>query len=169
MRQTVSRAERLGRSVSRIPPLRRSKILVSSFAYWRGVGEALTSFSHSTRRRHRTIFFGGGCLFWLVVIWVIWLFYFLVATLVLALLAGVATIGAVWSGIGWVDEGRLALQGKAPQYRLTVRRPAPPARLPTPPVPSSGLTAELKRLGELHQSGVLTDEEFVAGKAKLLG
>ena len=154
--------------VTRIPPLRRSKILVSSFAYWRGVGDALTSMSHSTRRRHRTIFFGGGCLFWLVVIWAIWLFYFLVATLVLTFLAGVAAIGALWSGIGWIDEGRLALQGRAPQYRLPVRRPA--RRLGClGPRPPSSLTAELKRLGELHQSGVLNDEEFAAGKAKLLG
>jgi hypothetical protein len=29
--------------------------------------------------------------------------------------------------------------------------------------------AKLKELGELHQSGVLTDEEFAAQKAKLLG
>jgi hypothetical protein len=29
--------------------------------------------------------------------------------------------------------------------------------------------AQLKELGELHQSGVLTDEEFAAQKAKLLG
>jgi hypothetical protein len=29
--------------------------------------------------------------------------------------------------------------------------------------------AELKQLGELHDSGVLTDEEFAAQKAKILG
>lgn len=29
--------------------------------------------------------------------------------------------------------------------------------------------AQLKELGELHSSGVLTDEEFAAQKAKLLG
>jgi membrane protease subunit (stomatin/prohibitin family) len=29
--------------------------------------------------------------------------------------------------------------------------------------------AQLKELGELHASGVLTDEEFAAQKAKLLG
>jgi hypothetical protein len=29
--------------------------------------------------------------------------------------------------------------------------------------------AELKRLGELHESGVLTDDEFAAAKAKVLG
>lgn len=29
--------------------------------------------------------------------------------------------------------------------------------------------AQLRELGELHQSGVLTDEEFAAQKAKILG
>jgi len=35
--------------------------------------------------------------------------------------------------------------------------------------PAGGSNIEqLKQLGELHQSGVLTDEEFAAEKAKLL-
>ena len=29
--------------------------------------------------------------------------------------------------------------------------------------------AELQQLADLHASGVLTDEEFAAGKAKILG
>ena len=29
--------------------------------------------------------------------------------------------------------------------------------------------AQLKQLGDLHTAGVLTDEEFAAAKAKLLG
>jgi hypothetical protein len=39
------------------------------------------------------------------------------------------------------------------------------------PAPAAGADpiAQLKELGELHQSGVLTDEEFAAQKAKLLG
>ena len=39
----------------------------------------------------------------------------------------------------------------------------PPA--PPPPDPID----QLKQLGELHSQGVLTDEEFAAQKAKLLG
>jgi Short C-terminal domain len=39
----------------------------------------------------------------------------------------------------------------------------PPA--PPPPDPIE----QLKQLGELHRQGVLTDEEFAAQKAKLLG
>ncbi len=34
---------------------------------------------------------------------------------------------------------------------------------------SSDSMAELKQLGELHTAGVLTDEEFSAAKAKILG
>lgn len=41
------------------------------------------------------------------------------------------------------------------------------------PAPSSGITSQdterLAELGRLHDSGVLTDEEFAAQKAKILG
>jgi len=43
---------------------------------------------------------------------------------------------------------------------------------PAPAAPAGGgedTMAQLKELGELHASGVLTDEEFAAQKAKLLG
>jgi hypothetical protein len=45
--------------------------------------------------------------------------------------------------------------------------PAPVA--PAPPAPAADPIAQLKQLGELHAQGVLTDEEFAAQKAKLLG
>jgi membrane protease subunit (stomatin/prohibitin family) len=38
-----------------------------------------------------------------------------------------------------------------------------------PTAPTADPIAQLKELGELHESGVLTDEEFAAQKAKLLG
>jgi hypothetical protein len=48
-----------------------------------------------------------------------------------------------------------------PQYA-----PAPP---PAPAAPSEAdVISQLKQLGELHASGVLTDDEFAAQKAKLL-
>ena len=40
---------------------------------------------------------------------------------------------------------------------------APPAAAAPDPI------EQLKQLGELHQQGVLTDEEFAAQKARLLG
>ena len=44
--------------------------------------------------------------------------------------------------------------------------PAPPAAAPQ----SQGVDYdELRKLGELHASGTLTDEEFAAAKAKILG
>jgi hypothetical protein len=43
---------------------------------------------------------------------------------------------------------------------------APPAAAPVPVDPT---TAQLERLAGLHSSGVLSDEEFAAAKARLLG
>ncbi len=46
---------------------------------------------------------------------------------------------------------------------------APPVQAPAPaPEAAPDPIAHLKELGELHQSGVLTDEEFAAQKAKIL-
>jgi hypothetical protein len=53
--------------------------------------------------------------------------------------------------------------------------PPPPAPAPPPPSPAApaaggaDVTAEIERLAGLHNQGVLTDEEFAAAKAKLLG
>ena len=44
---------------------------------------------------------------------------------------------------------------------------APPQAAPVAEEPDK--FEELKKLGELHDAGVLTDEEFAAQKAKLLG
>jgi len=43
----------------------------------------------------------------------------------------------------------------------------PPA--PAPAAPAVDPTAQLKELGELKAQGILTDEEFAAQKAKILG
>ncbi len=47
---------------------------------------------------------------------------------------------------------------------------APPEQYLPPPAaaPQEDLTAKLQQLAELHNSGVLTDEEFAAAKQKLL-
>jgi hypothetical protein len=53
------------------------------------------------------------------------------------------------------------------------QQPAPPPLQAAAPEPSGGLTdegiAQLKQLGALHESGVLTDAEFEAAKQKILG
>ena len=46
---------------------------------------------------------------------------------------------------------------------------APPAAAPEAAAPAGIDMEQLKQLGELHTAGVLTDEEFAAAKAKLLG
>ena len=43
----------------------------------------------------------------------------------------------------------------------------PPA--PAQPAPQEDVYAQLERLGQLRDQGILTDEEFAAEKAKLLG
>ena len=47
---------------------------------------------------------------------------------------------------------------------------APPPPQPAPAAPAAGpdLTAQLQQLAQLHDSGILTDEEFAAAKQKLL-
>ena len=45
--------------------------------------------------------------------------------------------------------------------------PAPPA--PAAAAPAEDETSELERLASLHDSGVLSDDEFTAAKAKILG
>lgn len=51
--------------------------------------------------------------------------------------------------------------------------PVPQAAPPPAPAPATAPAAdpyeELKKLGELHAQGILTDEEFAAQKARILG
>lgn len=53
--------------------------------------------------------------------------------------------------------------------------PPPPAYAPpdAPPAASGGLTPDnmgkLRELGQLHEQGILTDEEFASQKALILG
>ena len=53
------------------------------------------------------------------------------------------------------------LEGQQPQQQQPAPAPAAPA--------SSATVDQLKQLADLHQQGVLTDSEFAAAKAKLLG
>ena len=62
----------------------------------------------------------------------------------------------------WADQGQGAPAYPAEQPQA---QPAPPSAAAAPATPIE----QLKELGELHASGVLTDEEFAAQKAKLLG
>ena len=60
-------------------------------------------------------------------------------------------------------------QPPAPVYQ----QPATPPPVAAAPAATGGLTdegiAQLKQLGQLHESGILTDAEFEAAKQKILG
>lgn len=66
-------------------------------------------------------------------------------------------------------------QAKATQAEAA-QAAAPPAAAPAEPVaatpPAAGepdYMAELQKLADLHRAGILTDEEFAAKKAQILG
>ena len=78
-----------------------------------------------------------------------------------AVIAGTAT--AVVGGVHNRQEQKAtaAQQAQAPQ----APPPSPPAAAPAGDV---DITGELTKLAEMKNSGLLTDEEFAAAKAKLL-
>ncbi|WP_280276371.1 SHOCT domain-containing protein [Nocardia wallacei] len=54
------------------------------------------------------------------------------------------------------------------QQRAAEQQPYPQQQAPDVPPPDDDLVGKLQRLGELHASGALSDEEFAAAKAQLL-
>jgi hypothetical protein len=56
-------------------------------------------------------------------------------------------------------------------YAATQAQAPPPAYAAPPPAPApeTDTIAELERLARLHESGALSDEEFAAAKARVLG
>ena len=65
-------------------------------------------------------------------------------------------------------------QTMAPQQPMEMAPPPPPPPPPPPAAaapagPSDDMIARLTQLGQLHESGVLTDEEFAQQKARVLG
>ena len=57
----------------------------------------------------------------------------------------------------WAAEDQAAYEQQAAQQQAAA------------PAPQADSTADLQNLANLHAQGVLTDEEFAAAKAKLLG
>ena len=79
-----------------------------------------------------------------------------------AAIAGTAT--AVSNRVSRRQEGKWAAQEQQ-QYEQQQQQMA--AQAPAPAREEDSI-AKLKELGGLHESGVLTDEEFAAAKAKVL-
>lgn len=83
-----------------------------------------------------------------------------------AVIAGTAT--AVSGRVAARQQAGAQQAADAAAYQQQQQAPPPP------PAPASGgmndaAIAQLKALAELHQQGILTDEEFSAQKAKILG
>src|SRR6478752_7568702 len=86
-----------------------------------------------------------------------------------AVIAGTAT--AVGNRVSRRQGNRWAQQDQA-QYEQQQQQYAQPVYAAPPPAPAPAaddVGAQLEKLAQLHSSGVLTDEEFAAGKAKILG
>ncbi len=66
----------------------------------------------------------------------------------------------------WADQGRDPYTGVDMGTEQQMAEQAQPA---APAAPAADPIAQLKQLGELRDSGVLTEEEFAAQKAKILG
>jgi hypothetical protein len=81
-----------------------------------------------------------------------------------AVVAGTAT--AVSNRVSRRQASRWQQQGYYDEQPQAAPEPAPAAAPAPPPVDP---IAQLKELAELKQQGVLTDAEFAAQKAKLLG
>jgi len=80
------------------------------------------------------------------------------------LLRGVVRTAAV-AGTATAVSGRVRRR----QDERWAAQDAPPQEAPPQGGGGPDPIAQLKELGELHAQGVLTDEEFAAQKAKLLG
>lgn len=101
-----------------------------------------------------------------------------------AVVAGTAT--AVSGGVARHQQAKANQQYEAQQYeaqqqqaamdaaaqQAVARQAAAQAAAPPPPAAPAGgvdIVAELQKLGALKDQGILSDDEFAAAKAKLLG
>lgn len=75
----------------------------------------------------------------------------------------------------YADRDAQIMASRSQAYQQDVAAAAPPPPAPAAPAPAPAAAGEddlidqLERLGKLREQGILTDEEFAAQKAKLLG
>lgn len=88
-----------------------------------------------------------------------------------AVIAGTAT--AVSNRVSRRQAGRWAQQEDAQQQQYAQQQQQYAQQPPPAPAPAASpmddTIDQLKKLGELHDQGVLTDEEFAAQKQRVLG
>lgn len=87
------------------------------------------------------------------------------------LLRGVARTAVIAGTATSVSNRVSRRQGErwAAQEQQQYGQPAPPPPAQAPAAGESSVIDQLKELGELKAQGILTEEEFAAQKAKLLG
>jgi hypothetical protein len=83
---------------------------------------------------------------------------------------GAAVAGTAYH-MGKKNAQQAEVNDQAQQAYAATQQPAAPAPAYAPPTPpaAAGTTADLDQLVQFHNQGVLSDEEFTAAKAKLLG
>ena len=90
-----------------------------------------------------------------------------------AVVAGTAT--AVSGHVARKQDAKAQQAAESQAYEQQQMAPPPPAYAPAPaPAPAAGGLSqdsinELQQLASLHDQGILTDDEFNAQKAKILG
>jgi Short C-terminal domain len=84
-----------------------------------------------------------------------------------AVVAGTAT--AVSNRVSRRQARRWSEQGGYVPGRMAYAAPPPEPEYAPEPAPAPDPIQQLKELGALHEQSILTDEEFAAQKAKLLG
>ena len=88
-----------------------------------------------------------------------------------AVIAGTAT--ATSNAVSRRQQGRAQQQADAAAYQEQQYAPPPPQQY-APPAPVAApagddLVTKIQELAQLHQQGILTDDEFAAAKQRLLG
>ena len=76
---------------------------------------------------------------------------------------------AVVAGTATAVSGRVARRQSARYAEEDAQQYQQQAQAAPPPEPEDDSAAQLQNLAQLHTQGVLTDEEFAAAKAKILG
>jgi hypothetical protein len=80
--------------------------------------------------------------------------------------ARVAAVGAIAGGTaGAVQHRQQGRWARKEEEQMAAQQQQMAA---APPPPEENSMEKLKELGQLHESGVLTDDEFAAAKAKIL-
>jgi hypothetical protein len=78
-------------------------------------------------------------------------------------------VGAATAGVAYHAGKRRAQQDEYDQDATSQDQPPPPQYVAPPPASTGGEVDELGRLAQMHDSGALSDDEFAAAKAQLLG